>query len=631
MSDGIFQPPSTSGLFRERETTEPYPQEDEIDLDECLDPCCAKDKRELEFFNKTMEVLRKNDVTNRATPDFFDPRMQCQPVEDESDLDSLDDDTDEDLNYLRQQRLEQMKQAVSRTSELQRQGHGTCGELKENQLQEELDHGADMLVCHFYIQGAEVCDRVDELLDMLAPRYVKIKFARLSLHKKSEWLKTLDVALPALVCFRGGVVVAKAPGLMPCGGTEDFDETLAQKWLAQAGMLPGYTAGVIDSDDDQEEEECWACEDCGRTYRHEHVRAIDLYYGVTPSSVSDNFLFSGSTICQHAAHAFGALTGCQLAGAKFIAAVRTLQREHFDGKVYKAVQRKLFESKEERFSGNESHASAIFARLVSALRTSIVTEDTGFAVLFTLEDAILPLRVEANDILFSTLELLVHPTSPAADWIDSSNSAFPSDGKRVLLEFARRMLPSDAPFQGQSDMLGVRVLAKVDPHDAISDFNAALKATRTRATLDDEDVRQSLFIRPLDKKFYQPAVSRRLLHDQRAAHDLLTIQQWVRECFTTHVKAGTDAASAHRYSRGRQFMERDEHAADEPDSALLADLRTMVLDLKRQLVAFTASDESTPSPRGYTPREPGGKKSFWGRILEPFGKNCDMGHFWEDF
>ncbi|KAK3246666.1 hypothetical protein CYMTET_43803 [Cymbomonas tetramitiformis] len=274
MSDGIFQPPSTSGLFRERETTEPYPQEDEIDLDECLDPCCAKDKRELEFFNKTMEVLRKNDVTNRATPDFFDPRMQCQPVEDESDLDSLDDDTDEDLNYLRQQRLEQMKQAVSRTSELQRQGHGTCGELKENQLQEELDHGADMLVCHFYIQGAEVCDRVDELLDMLAPRYVKIKFARLSLHKKSEWLKTLDVALPALVCFRGGVVVAKAPGLMPCGGTEDFDETLAQKWLAQAGMLPGYTAGVIDSDDDQEEEECWACEDCGRTYRHEHVRAV---------------------------------------------------------------------------------------------------------------------------------------------------------------------------------------------------------------------------------------------------------------------------------------------------------------------------------------------------------------------
>ncbi|KAK3283404.1 hypothetical protein CYMTET_8895 [Cymbomonas tetramitiformis] len=192
-------------------------------------------------------------------------------------------------------------------------------------------------------------------------------------------------------------------------------------------------------------------------------------------------------------------------------------------KVCKAVQRKLFESKEDRFSGNESHASALFTRLVSALRTSFVTEDIGFAPLFTLDNAALAIRVmEANDILFSTLELLIHPASPAADcWMDSSNSAFPSDGKRVLLEFARRMLASGEPFQGQSDMLSVRVLANVDPHDAISDFNAALKAARARATLLDEAVK-SLFIQALDQPFYQPLVSRLLLYDQRAAHDLLT-------------------------------------------------------------------------------------------------------------
>ncbi|KAK3235783.1 hypothetical protein CYMTET_54047 [Cymbomonas tetramitiformis] len=34
----------------------------------------------------------------------------------------------------------------------------------------------------------------------------------------------------------------------------------------------------------------------------------------------------------------------------------------------------------------------------------------------------------------------------------------------------------------------------------------------------------------------------------------------------------------------------------------LADLRTMVLDLKRQLAAFVAPDRSEPSTRGYTPR-----------------------------
>ncbi|KAK3242235.1 hypothetical protein CYMTET_48067 [Cymbomonas tetramitiformis] len=46
-------------------------------------------------------------------------------------------------------------------------------------------------------------------------------------------------------------------------------------------------------------------------------------------------------------------------------------------------------------------------------------------------------------------------------------------------------------------------------------------------------------------------------------------------------------------------MERGEDISGDPNSDL-ADLRTMVLDLKRQLAAFTASDGSAPSPRGYT-------------------------------
>ncbi|KAK3286312.1 hypothetical protein CYMTET_6127 [Cymbomonas tetramitiformis] len=55
------------------------------------------------------------------------------------------------------------------------------------------------------------------------------------------------------------------------------------------------------------------------------------------------------------------------------------------------------------------------------------------------------------------------PVPQFAEKHDSSNSAFRSGGKRVLLEFARRMLPSDAPLQGRSNMLGVRVLVNVDP------------------------------------------------------------------------------------------------------------------------------------------------------------------------
>ncbi|KAK3287946.1 hypothetical protein CYMTET_4554 [Cymbomonas tetramitiformis] len=48
-------------------------------------------------------------------------------------------------------------------------------------------------------------------------------------------------------------------------------------------------------------------------------------------------------------------------------------------------------------------------------------------------------------------------------------------------------------------------------------------------------------------------------------------------------------------------MERSDGVSDDPHSEL-ADLRTIVLDLKRQLAAFAASNRSDPSPRGHAPR-----------------------------
>ncbi|KAK3258382.1 hypothetical protein CYMTET_32568 [Cymbomonas tetramitiformis] len=198
-------------------------------------------------------------------------------------------------------------------------------------------------------------------------------------------------------------------------------------------------------------------------------------------------------------------------------------------KVAKHVQRKLFDGKEGRFSGAESHAAAIFTKMVSALQTTFVIEDIGFFPLFTLDDATLAVRVEANNLLFSTLELLIDPSSP----------------RRPQRTGWTRPTPASRQT-GQADMFAVRITAGVDPHGPIEDFNAALKAART------------------------------------------------------HVRAGTATASAHRYSHGTHFMERDVGGSDATSE--IADLRTMVLDFKRQLAAFLDTAESVPSPRGFTPR-----------------------------
>ncbi|KAK3238267.1 hypothetical protein CYMTET_51711 [Cymbomonas tetramitiformis] len=196
---------------------------------------------------------------------------------------------------------------------------------------------------------------------------------------------------------------------------------------------------------------------------------------------------------------------------------RSLQKDHFHVKVAKAVPRKLFETKENRFSGNGSQA-CLGSLHATGVGVTVIFRHRGSRFRSPPPWTAPPLPSARGGRRFAIsppLELLVHPTSPAADWMDSPSSTFPSDGKRVLLEFAQ--MPTSCcirtPHSREPPIcLGFRVIANVDPHDAISDFNTALKAARTRSTWDEEDAK-SVFIQALDRTFYQPAVSRLLLHD----------------------------------------------------------------------------------------------------------------------
>ncbi|KAK3285566.1 hypothetical protein CYMTET_6839 [Cymbomonas tetramitiformis] len=180
-------------------------------------------------------------------------------------------------------------------------------------------------------------------------------------------------------------------------------------------------------------------------------------------------------------------------------------------------------------------------------------EDALFAPLFDLEDASLAVRPEANKLLFSTLELIVCPASPTGDWLEASATLHPLDGKRALLELARRLLDSAA-----------------------------------RNTLDDDEVKE-LFLAALDPVFYAPVVSRLFTHQQRAAVDLLTIQQWVLECYARHVAAGTHTAS---------FTLSAAAVATDGDTSQLSDLTAIILDVKRQVKVLT----DKVNGRGFTPR-----------------------------
>ncbi|KAK3285848.1 hypothetical protein CYMTET_6559 [Cymbomonas tetramitiformis] len=118
----------------------------------------------------------------------------------------------------------------------------------------------------------------------------------------------------------------------------------------------------------------------------------------------------------------------------------------------------------------------VLARFFSAAAS------TSGASLFNLDDVTLVVRKEANELLFSTLELLAKPHTPAAAWIDAPAHVYPRDGKRALLEILREVSAAGAAFDSTQDFLDIRFEAGVDPRKKNVDFNAAYALASQRNT-----------------------------------------------------------------------------------------------------------------------------------------------------
>ncbi|KAK3282520.1 hypothetical protein CYMTET_9744 [Cymbomonas tetramitiformis] len=170
-------------------------------------------------------------------------------------------------------------------------------------------------------------------------------------------------------------------------------------------------------------------------------------------------------------------------------------------------------------------------------------------------DVITRVRVEANKLPFSTLELIADPMSPAADWLEASAETSPHDGERVLLETARMLLDAGTTFQGKSELLGIRFLSNVNPHVRHINFNAALASAKLKNTLDTEDIK-GLFIDALDK---------------------------------AGVTGGLSAAT---------------FTVNTEEKSAIADLTSILLDLQRQVKTLSSrmNDTKNSTPRGAKPR-----------------------------
>eukprot|EP00854_Cymbomonas_tetramitiformis_P028295 gene28295-35050_t len=166
---------------------------------------------------------------------------------------------------------------------------------------------------------------------------------------------------------------------------------------------------------------------------------------------------------------------------------------------------------------------------------------------------------EANGLLFATVVRLTAPRSPAHDWAESSATASPDDGKRALLEVARRLTTVTAPLDSLRTLLAITFPSGVDPDANIAEFNACLRDVQKSGVLNDDEVKQH-FLTALDKRYYQPVYSESnsdIPHTAYSGQDIeahLTSRLDNIEHMVQRVNKRLDAVTKNNYGGGEEYL-----------------------------------------------------------------------------
>lgn len=163
----------------------------------------------------------------------------AKAVEDKLDeeisaIDRLDDD---DLEALRERRLQQMKKMAEKRSRWISLGHGEYSEIPSEKDFFAAVKASDRVVCHFYRENWP-CKVMDKHLSLLAKRHIETRFIKIHAEKSPFLTEKLKiVVLPTLALVKHAKVENYVVGFDELGGTDEFSTEELEERLAKYQVI----------------------------------------------------------------------------------------------------------------------------------------------------------------------------------------------------------------------------------------------------------------------------------------------------------------------------------------------------------------------------------------------------------
>lgn len=167
----------------------------------------------------------------------------------DSEINRLDNLDSDDLDRLREQRLQQMKKAAAQREEWRSQGHGQYTELTEEKEFFDECKKSNKVVCHFYRDSTFRCKIVDKHLALLAPKHLEAKFVKLNVDRAPFLCDRLHVRiLPTIAVVIDSKTKDYIKGFDDLGGHDDFTTEMMEWRLGCTGVID-YSGNILEPPD----------------------------------------------------------------------------------------------------------------------------------------------------------------------------------------------------------------------------------------------------------------------------------------------------------------------------------------------------------------------------------------------
>ncbi|XP_031725487.1 thioredoxin domain-containing protein 9 [Anarhichas minor] len=164
----------------------------------------------------------------------------------DAQLSKLNEMDEDDLERLKEKRLDALKKAQKQKQEWLSQGHGEYREISsEKDFFGEVKDSKNVVV-HFYKNSTFRCKILDKHLAILAKKHIETKFIKLNVDKAPFLTERLRIKIiPTLVLLLDGKTKDYVVGFSDLGNTDEFPTEMLEWRLGCADVI-NYSGNLME-------------------------------------------------------------------------------------------------------------------------------------------------------------------------------------------------------------------------------------------------------------------------------------------------------------------------------------------------------------------------------------------------